>query len=256
MRVRQKPDGQAATARRDLYATDEDALIAARGFTAGIKAFWEDRLGRRLLGLYHIGSLSHGGFNRRYSDIDMALVADGGLTDADLDDMRTEAAALSADLAPRLSLFWSDRSFSVGRFPPLDRADYLDHAEPLVEHECVQPERPSLQEVRTYLRGAPFKTWAGRAEKFTALERLEAADHKPYLRAHLYPARFVYSWMTGRMDSNDAAVAFLQGNAPVGFDVELVARALQCRHAAADPDDLFAARDQLPRQVEACARLL
>jgi hypothetical protein len=32
--------------------------------------------------------------------------------------------------------------------------------------------------------------------------------------------------------------------------------ALACRAAAADPDGLFPARIVLPRQVEACARLL
>lgn len=239
-----------------MYATDDDARAAAGRFAEGIAAYWQDRLGSGLLGLYLIGSLAHGGFSRRYSDIDMALVAAEGLTDAMLDEMRAEAARLSPDLAPRLSLFWSDRRFSVGRFPPLDRCDYLDHAAPLVERERVRPDRPSLEEIRAYLSGAPFATWAERAEKFAALDRLEAENHTPYLRAHLYPARFVYSWMTGRMESNDEAVAFVQEAAPAGFDVDLVVRALQCRHDAADPDDLFPARDLLPHQVEACKRLV
>jgi hypothetical protein len=62
--------------------------------------------------------------------------------------------------------------------------------------------------------------------------------------------------MTGRMGSNDDAVAFLKETRPARLDVELVARALQCRRIAADPDSLFPARELLPSQIEACAALL
>ena len=239
-----------------VLETDHDAHAAAGEFAHGMAAYWRDRLGRQLLGVYLIGSLAHGGFSRRYSDIDMALVAEDGLSDAMLDGMRAHAALLAPALAPKLSLFWADRGFSVGRFPPLDRADYLDHAVALVEHERVQPERPSLAEVQSYLRGAPFTSWAERARRFAALDRLAPEDQRPYLRAHLYPARFVYSWMTGRMASNDDAVAFVGDSRPDGFDVALVERALDCRRRDADPDMLFPQRDLLPRQADACARLL
>ncbi len=240
-----------------MPTTDDDVRNSAGEFAQAMAAFWQDRLGAELLGVYLLGSLAHGGFNRRYSDIDMAVIAENGLAE-DLRDggMRDEAARLSPELASKLSLFWTDRGFSVGRFPPLDRADYLDHAVSLVERERVQPGQPTLEEVRGYLRGAPFATWAERAERFAALESLEAEDHKPYLRAHLYPARFVYSWMTGKMDSNDVAVAFLHESRPDGLDVDVVAQALQCRLEAADPDRLFPARNVLPGQVEACAKLI
>jgi hypothetical protein len=41
-----------------------------------------------------------------------------------------------------------------------------------------------------------------------------------------------------------------------GLDVDLIARALDIRRAAADPDALFASRTLLPRQVAACAALM
>ena len=113
--------------------------------------------------------------------------------------MRADAAANSSELAAKLSIFWTDRTFAAGRFPPLDRADYLDHGVTLIERERVTPPRPGLAEIRAYLTGKPFEAWTGAAQ-FAALERLEPKSHKPYLRAHLYPARFVYSFMTGRMD--------------------------------------------------------
>ena len=156
--------------------------------------------------------------------------------------MRADAAAISTELAAKLSIFWTDRTFAAGRFPPLDRADYLDHGVTLIERERVTPSRPGLAEVRAYLAGKPFEAWRQGAAQFAALERLEPKSHKPYLRAQLYPARFVYSFMTGRMGSNDAAVAWLQDRAPPGLDVALIAAALACRRAAADPDVLFASR--------------
>jgi len=235
---------------------DEPIRVAALDFADRMASFWDRRLGPRLKGFYLIGSLAHGGFSRRYSDIDMALIAEDGLGDADLSGMREHALSISPELAAKLSLFWADRNFSVGRFPPLDRVDLVDHAVALVERERIRPPRPNLWEVRSYLAGFPFESWADGARRFASLAALEARDHKPYLRALLYPARFLFSWMTGRMGSNEEAVAFVLAQAPPGLDLELVAGALQCRRAASDPDPLFPARGQLPGQFEACRRVI
>ena len=62
--------------------------------------------------------------------------------------------------------------------------------------------------------------------------------------------------MTGLMGSNDEAVAFLSQRHPVQLDISMIARALQCRQTAANPDALFAARTMLLSQVDACAALL
>ena len=235
---------------------NDSARAAALEFTSDLAQAWHEHLGPRLLGAYLVGSLAHGGFNRRYSDIDMALIADGGLNDDDLGATRAAAVALSPGLAPKLSIFWADRKFTVGRFPPLDRADLIDHAVAFVEAEAVRPNRPPLAEIRAYLGGGPFDAWANSAKAFAALDSLGPHNHKPYLRAHLYPARFVYSWTTAKIASNDTAVAFLHEHCPEGLDAGLVARAFDCREQARDPDTLFPDRMALPRQVHACARLL
>jgi len=236
--------------------TDDSAVAAARAFAGGVAALLEAKTGTGLLGVYLLGSLAHGGFNRRYSDIDMALVTENGIDQATLDAVKTEAAALSPELITKLSVFWSNRQFSIGRFPPLDRVDYLDHAVALIERERVDPIRPTLQDIRGYLGDAPFANWAASATHFAGLDILGSHERKPYLRALLYPARFIYSWMTGGMASNDEAVAFLNGQQVPGLDVDLVAAALQCRRDDKDPDHLFPARAVLPRQVKACARLV
>jgi hypothetical protein len=235
---------------------NELARTAAIDFAHRLVRHWQPALGNELLGAYLIGSLAHAGFSRRYSDIDVALITATGLSPLALEALRSKAVALSDDWGPKLSVFWTDRHFSLGRFPPLDRLDYLDHALALVEHECVRPARPTLEDIRHYLRGAPFATWADRARSFAATEALEPKDHKAYLRTLLYPGRFCYSWMTGRIGSNNDAVAFLSERPLAGLDVSLIANALQCREAAADPDALFSAREALPSQIDACATLL
>jgi hypothetical protein len=236
--------------------SDEFAKTATIDFARCLVRRWQEALGTELLGAYLIGSLAHAGFSRRYSDIDVALVTTAGLSAQALDRLRSEAVALSADWGPKVSVFWTDQHFSLGRFPPLDRVDYLDHAVVLMERERVQPARPTLEEIRHYLRGAPFASWAERARSFAAAETLEPKDHKAYLRTLLYPGRFCYSWMTGLMGSNDDAVAFLSERRPAGLDAGSIERALQCRQSAADPNALFPARKVLPSQIDACAALL
>jgi hypothetical protein len=232
---------------------DEVARVSAVDFARRLAGRWQEMLGTDLLGSYLIGSLAHAGFSHRYSDIDIALVTAAGLSADALDDLRREAVALSPDWGTKVSVFWADRHFSLGRFLPLDRIDYLDHAIALTERERVRPRRPTLEEIRDYLRAAPFSSWAERARTFAGAESLDPKDRKAYLRSLLYPGRFCYSWTTGLMGSNDGALTFLRENRVAGLDLGLIARALEYRRAGADPDALFADRKRLPSQIEACA---
>jgi len=235
---------------------DELAKTAAMDFARRLVPLWQASLGTELLGAYLIGSMAHAGFSRRYSDVDMALVTGTGLPPRVHDGLQSQAIALSADWGSRVSIFWADRHFSLGRFPPLDRIDYLDHALLLMERERIRPSRPTLTDVREYLRGAPLTSWVDRARGFVAAERLEPRDRKAYLRTLLYPARFCFSWMTGRMGSNDEAVAFVNERPPAQLDVFLIKRALELRRDAADPDVLFCARTVLMSQIDACVTLI
>jgi hypothetical protein len=55
---------------------NETARTAALAFAHALASLYRAQLGERLLGAYLIGSLAHGGFSHRYSDIDMALVTE------------------------------------------------------------------------------------------------------------------------------------------------------------------------------------
>src|SRR5262249_6196524 len=148
-------------------------------------------------------------------------------------------ARRSLDLSTKLSVFWADETFSIGRFPPLDRIDYLDHRIPLLERRRLLPERPTLGQVRSYLSGEPLTTWRRQATRLASLAALAPEDHKAYLRALLYPARFLYSWETGKVASNDDAVGYVERRALPCLDVTLVRRALDCRNAGQDASPLF-----------------
>src|SRR5262245_13425612 len=76
--------------------TEKVSQASAIDFARRIVPFWQAALGSELLGAYLIGSLAHGGFSRRYSDVDMALVTEAGVSAQTLDRVRSEAAALSA----------------------------------------------------------------------------------------------------------------------------------------------------------------
>lgn len=232
------------------------ARDAAMEFAHALVPVWQAALEPELLGLYLIGSLAHGGFSRRYSDIDVAVVTETGLSPQTLDSLRRQAAALSTDWGPKVSIFWTDRRFGIGRFPPLDRLDYLDRPVVLVENERVTPARPAMQEIRDYLRGLPFLNWATRAQEFADSAALDTKDRKSYLRTLLYPARLCFSYATGLMSSNDEAVEYLRQHKPTGLDLDSIERALQCRRAADGPDSLFDLRSYLPAQVNACKALL
>src|SRR5262249_21151087 len=190
-------------------------------------------------------------FSPRYSDIDFALVVQDQLSADDLDLIRKEAAAEFGLFARMLSLFWSDRAFCIGRFPPLDQVDLIDHAATLCERERVRPVRPTRQQIRSYLRGEPLRNWSDQVLRFAALDALAAEDHKRYLRALLYPARFLLSWETGTIASNDDAVAFLENRADIALDLDLMKRALRCRNRGSDADVLFAERSKLAAHRDA-----
>ena len=235
---------------------NETARTAALKFADALASSFRAQLGEQLIGAYLIGSLAHGGFSRRYSDIDMALITEVALDAAALATLRGLAAECDATFSQRLSVFWSDRGFTMGRFPPLDRIDYLDRAVVLTERERVLPVRPTIDEIRIYLSGAPFTNWTENAHRFAGMSALAPSDHKSFIRTLLYPARLVYSWSTGMMGSNDVAVAYTREHAPPGMNTDILTRALIYRQDAADPDRLFPARRILPDQVTSCIQVI
>ncbi len=116
----------------------------------------------------------------------------------------------------------------------------------------MQPARPSLLEVRTYLGAEPLASWSRQVARLSTLTELTPEDHKPYLRALLYPARFLCSWEAGTVTSNDDAVAYVGKRGLLGPDTGIVVRALRCRNEGDSPAPLFPERQRLLRLLDIC----
>jgi hypothetical protein len=108
---------------------------------------------------------------------------------------------------------------------------------------------------RAYLRGQPLNSWREQVARVTALAELDDRMRKRLIRAFLYPARFLYSWHTGRMASDDEAVAFLHKQPQGDIDLDFIDRALACRNVNRPPDELFGERGKLPDLLAACAKI-
>ena len=233
-------------------------------------------LGPRLEAVYALGSLAHGGFSPLVSDIDLALVVSDPLGPDDGETIQAVADAersKGSELGQRLSVFWgSPRTLrgvrDGGRFPALDRLDLIEHGRLLSGTEArVGLPRPSTSEL--LITGAEFALdflAGGRGPTGPPTERLgsirpagedtiEEIRRPEVLLARgvrrvtklvLFPVRFLFTAATGRVGTNDAAVAhYLQrGDAPARA---LVGAALAWR--AIPPTDDQAAAGLLREQM-------
>jgi hypothetical protein len=199
------------------------AAAAAREFSA------------RLVAVYALGSLAHGGFSPLVSDVDVALVLDG-LADDDGDRVESVKAQVRSSgvvLAERLSLFWGATGslrgeVTGGRLPPLDRLDLLRHGILVrgVEsrHGGVEPTTAELirgaAHFAVQVLGAPMRRREILDGRGTAQRGPRAAS-----KVALFPVRFLYTARTGQMGLVDAAAADYLASARPGSRRDLVAAA-------------------------------
>jgi hypothetical protein len=229
-------------------------------------------LGERLMAVYALGSLAHGGFSPLVSDIDLGLIVQDPVRSGDARTIRAVAEKTrGAPLSERLSVFWGSPSTlrgerPGGRFPPLDRLDLLEHGRLLVGVDARSGLcRPSAEELlvsgaefaleflagvrdpgdpRTRGRRSPSAATQDAVEEIRRPELLLARGVRRLTKLALFPVRFLFA-ATGLLGSNEDAVAWYvtRGNAP---GTGLVAAALAWRTV---PPDEKAAVELLHRQV-------
>lgn len=252
-----------------MAAADDGEAVLAEA-VAALRA----ALGPRLVAAYALGSLAHGGFSPLVSDVDLGLVlADPPATD-DPDRIRAAADAVKAAGSPlqqRLSVYWGTVAMlrgeiAGGRFPPLDRLDLLENGR-LLSGEDVRTGLAVPAADDLLVAGAEFALdflgpghEAGRPdaglgslgafgeqvmEKIRNPERLVAEGPRYLTKIVLFPVRFLYTAATGRVGTNDAAVAHhLAADAAPAHD--LVAAAHRWR---TDPPEDQEALDLLGREL-------
>jgi hypothetical protein len=234
-------------------------------------------LGDRLLAAYALGSLAHGGFSALVSDVDLGLIVADPLGPDDSYTIETVAEvekARGSALHSRLSVFWGTPSTlrgeqAGGRFPPLDRLDLLESGRLLAGSDDARRGLPRPTSVELIVTGSEFAldylagvrsrpssegaslgsmrlVGEGAVEELRDPELLARRGVRRLTKLVLFPVRFLYTAMTGRVGTNDAAVDhYLERR--VGPSAELVAAARRWRMGV--PFDERAAVDLLSRQL-------
>jgi hypothetical protein len=199
-------------------------------------AAYRTALGSRLLAAYALGSLAHGGFSPLVSDVDLAVVLRDPPATDDPDRLRTVADAVKAGGSPlhqRLSVFWATPAMlrgetAGGRLPPLDRLDLVENGR-LLAGEDIRAGLPTPDRDELLVAGADFAldflgpghdvgtadsglgslTVGGEPvmDKIRHPERLAGEGPRSITKIVLFPVRFLYTAATGRVGTNDAAVA-------------------------------------------------
>lgn len=208
-------------------------------------------LGPRLAAAYTLGSLAHGGFAPRVSDIDIALIAASSTRFSSTEIAQIEHGTRTrcpGPLSGRLSVFWADwdgvrNGPEPGdRLPAIDRLDLLESG--LLLHG-VDSRRPAVPPTTRELvtEGARFALSKFDDKYLSALRNpaeLVERGARAATKAALFPPRLLYTLETGRIGHNGDAVSWYSttGTAP-----ELATAAL-------------AWRDEGIRDTAAASRLL
>jgi hypothetical protein len=194
---------------------------AVAELVAACRSLAEEAFGARLLGVYLIGSLGHGGFSPAVSDVGVAFLLDDPLTETDAEQISALAAYCGAAhprYGRRLSLFWSspdaftadDRVQVAGRFPAIDRLDLLSHGQ-LIARDDLRPflALPTRRAVLENCRedALRFVRDPARYGFLTGGGDYDFGDRRALSRLCLFPARFLHTAATGEVVANDVAAA-------------------------------------------------
>src|SRR5262245_45216772 len=99
-----------ADARHCGATSNEKCSLRTKELMRRAASLWYESLGDRLLGVYLLGSLAHGGFSRRYSDVDVALISSDGLAPSELQGLTSQVATQFLEIVQPVSIFWADRN--------------------------------------------------------------------------------------------------------------------------------------------------
>jgi hypothetical protein len=208
-------------------------------------------LGDRVVSVYAIGSLAHGGFCLAVSDVDIAVLVDHcdeSVPDAVAAIVEMTRRDLGEGLADRLSAFYGDwGSFASpppsARFGAIDRLDLMDNGVLMsgVDRRATDGARPGRDEL--VAETAEFLAYCLTQRR--AVEDLIAAGPRELTKDVLFPVRFLYTHATGRAAGNQHAVDWYRESG--GPHADLAVAALRWRTGDIDPGE---ARRLLDRHLD------
>lgn len=207
--------------------------------------------GDRLVSVYAVGSLAHGGFAPVVSDVDVTLLVDrcdetvrdavGAIVEATRDD-------LGPGLADRLSVFYGDwGSFAspppTARLGAIDRLDLMDNG--VLMWGSDRRETDGARPTREELVAETAEFFGDWLTQRRSIEELIDAGPRALTKNVLFPVRFLYTHATGRAGANHDAVDWYREFG--GPHAPLAVAALNWRSGDVDP---LAARELLERHLE------
>ncbi|MEK7991107.1 MAG: hypothetical protein VSS52_008895 [Thiotrichaceae bacterium] len=222
-------------------------------FVAELTTTLCELFGDKLRNVFQLGSLSHGGFSERFSDIDIAVVLYEPIADEMIADIKQQILRLEpTELAMRVSLFWTVPDFSWGRLRPVDQLDFLDNRECLWGEPLQNlPSRPALDSVRMDMYDNSLPYWTEKTQYFAQNLPNDEKQFKEFVRCLLYPARLIFTWHLGKLGSNDEAVEYFVQVAPITLRRDMIEDALRCRRAEISDQNLYQYQTHLITQHQA-----
>lgn len=177
----------------------------------------------RLLASYALGSLAHGGFDPLVSDVDIAIILDDPITTHDMTTInliQNSVKNSAIPLAERLSIFWGSlhslqHNAEIGRFPPLDKLDLIENGRLLtgkdIRSTLSKPTRFDL-----VVTGAQFALQMLNTPEVNIVIKQPNLLYKKGVRhltkTILFPARLLYTSLTGKIGHNRDAVEYYLTN--------------------------------------------
>jgi len=177
----------------------------------------------RLLATYALGSLAHGGFSTLVSDVDIAIIIEDPITTNDITKIHSieESIKISAiPLAERLSIFWGsltslEGNDDIGRFPPLDKLDLIENGR-LLSGKEIRDALSIPTKMELIVMGARFALQMLNTpeinNEITQPTLLSEKSIRHLTKIILFPVRFLYTSLTGKIGHNRDAVEFYLTN--------------------------------------------
>lgn len=175
-----------------------------------------EEFGKRIVSIYALGSLAHGGFSQNVSDVDIGLIILDSLEEKDIEKV-SKVTKLTSDssiiLGDRLSIFWgsvsSINSSKGGRFPPLDVLDLIKHGKLLfgedIRKELTPPTLRTL-EISSAEFAIDLLASPERLDELNHPEKIIQKGEKYISKTILFPVRFLHTSSTGEVGQNHLAV--------------------------------------------------
>ncbi len=187
----------------------------------------QEVLGNRFISCYALGSLAHGGFSSKVSDIDFCVILKDPIdnsSDADLiDQVNNKIKATNLPMVDRVSIFWSSvkelqSPSGHGRMPALDKLDFLLNAKLLSGKDIRDSEIPQPTQQDLDISSALFIVDVLFGERFRLFiidpvkNIIKKRNAKWLTKIILFPARLLFTLETGRIGENKLAAEYYADN--------------------------------------------